>query len=107
MRDQRHIPVFGTRPPRPACQLWFTAPRKTNLARPNSRLTFVSEGVVEATNGKRELFGFERTKAISSQPAKAIAEAAKDFGQEDDISIVTITRLAIEPVADTELAAVV
>ncbi len=58
------------------------------------QLTFVSDGVVEATNEKRELFGFERTQAISKQPAQAIAETAKSFGQEDDISVLSVTRTA-------------
>ncbi len=58
------------------------------------RLTFVSDGVVEATNEKKELFGFERTQAISKQPAQAIAETAKSFGQEDDISVLSVTRTA-------------
>lgn len=59
-----------------------------------SRLTFYSDGVVEAQNAKGELFGFERGKAISTQPAAAIVEAAMQFGQEDDITVVTIERLA-------------
>jgi sigma-B regulation protein RsbU (phosphoserine phosphatase) len=59
---------------------------------PGSRLTFYSDGVVEAQNQKGELFGFDRAKAISTEPAAAIAEAAKKFGQEDDITVVTITR---------------
>jgi len=54
------------------------------------RLTFVSDGVVEATNEKRELFGFERTEQISSQAAAAIAEAARKFGQEDDITVLRV-----------------
>jgi sigma-B regulation protein RsbU (phosphoserine phosphatase) len=58
----------------------------------NDRLTFVSDGVVEATNDKRELFGFARTQAISNQPAKTIAETAKQFGQQDDISVLSVTR---------------
>jgi len=57
------------------------------------RLTFVSDGVVEATNEKRELFGFERTEQISSQAAAAIAETARKFGQEDDITVLTVTRI--------------
>ena len=61
---------------------------------PGSRLTFYSDGVVEAQNYKGELFGFDRAKAISTEPAAAIAEAAKKFGQEDDITVVTITRAA-------------
>jgi hypothetical protein len=58
----------------------------------NDRLTFVSDGVVEATNPQGELYGFERTEAISNQPAKAIAEAATRFGQEDDITVLSVTR---------------
>jgi serine phosphatase RsbU (regulator of sigma subunit) len=59
-----------------------------------SRLTFYSDGVVEAQNQSGELFGFDRAKSISTQPAAAIADAAKQFGQEDDITVVTIERVA-------------
>jgi hypothetical protein len=58
-----------------------------------SRLTFYSDGVIEAQNEKGELFGFERGRAISTQSAAAIVEAAREFGQEDDITVVTIERL--------------
>lgn len=72
---------------------------------PGDRLTFVSDGVVEATNAQRELFGFDRTQAISSQSANAIAQAAKQFGQQDDISVLSITRaLAVKPAAVPALA---
>jgi hypothetical protein len=57
------------------------------------RLTFISDGVVEATNEKKELFGFERVQAISNQPAQAVATAAQNFGQEDDISVLSVTRI--------------
>jgi len=60
---------------------------------PGSRLTFYSDGVVEAQNQQGELFGFERGKEISTQPAAVIVEAAKQFGQVDDITVVTIERL--------------
>lgn len=60
---------------------------------PGGRLAFVSDGVVEATNDKRELYGFERTRAISNQPAAAIAETARRFGQQDDITVVTVIRV--------------
>jgi len=59
---------------------------------PNDCLTFVSDGVLEATNAKGELYGFDRTQAISNQPANAIAEAATQFGQEDDITVLSVTR---------------
>jgi phosphoserine phosphatase RsbU/P len=61
---------------------------------PSSRLTFYSDGVVEAQNEKRELFGFDRAKAISTQPAAAIVHAAKQFGQSDDITVVSVQRSA-------------
>jgi len=57
-----------------------------------SRLTFYSDGVVEAQNDKGELFGFDRAKALSTEPAIDIANAAKLFGQSDDITIVAIER---------------
>jgi stage II sporulation SpoE-like protein len=64
-----------------------------NLAH-GSRLTFYSDGVVEAQNQHGELFGFDRAKELSTQPAASIVEAAKQFGQEDDITVVTIEREA-------------
>jgi hypothetical protein len=59
---------------------------------PGSRLTFYSDGVVEAQNQKGELFGFERGQVLSTQSAAAIVEAAKEFGQSDDITVVAIER---------------
>jgi phosphoserine phosphatase RsbU/P len=66
------------------------------------QLTFVSDGVVEATNTQGELYGFERTRAISKQTANAIAEAARQFGQEDDITVVTLTRESGKATASTQ-----
>jgi serine phosphatase RsbU (regulator of sigma subunit) len=67
----------------------------TNFEFPaGSRLTFISDGVVEAQNQTGELFGFARAEAMSREPAAAIAKAAADFGQSDDITVVTIDRLA-------------
>ena len=61
---------------------------------PGSRLTFSTDGIVEAQNLNGELFGFDRARAISTETAAAIAEAAVQFGQSDDITVVTIKRLA-------------
>jgi serine phosphatase RsbU (regulator of sigma subunit) len=61
---------------------------------PGSKLTFYTDGVIEAQNSKGELFGFERGKAISTQPAIQIVEAAQQFGQSDDITVVVIQREA-------------
>jgi hypothetical protein len=53
-------------------------------------VTFVSDGVVEARNRTGELFGFERTARVSTGGAQQIAQAAREFGQEDDITVVRL-----------------
>ncbi len=58
---------------------------------PGDKLTFLSDGVVEARDPSGELFGFQRTLAISGQTADHIARAARDFGQQDDITVLTFT----------------
>jgi hypothetical protein len=60
----------------------------------NDRLTLVTDGVIEARNKAGELFGFARTAAIARASAGSIAERAQEFGQNDDITVLTITRLA-------------
>jgi serine phosphatase RsbU (regulator of sigma subunit) len=60
---------------------------------PGSRLTFYSDGIVEAQTAKGKLFGFERGREMSTRPAAEIAEAAKIFGQTDDITVVAIGRV--------------
>jgi hypothetical protein len=40
------------------------------------------------------LFGFERSAALSIKSAEAIAGAAQAFGQEDDITALTLTYAA-------------
>ena len=62
--------------------------------RSGEQLTIVSDGVVEAANAKGELFGFERTREISGKSAREIADAAKAWGQNDDITVVTVRRRA-------------
>ena len=64
-----------------------------------SRLTFYSDGVVEARDEKGALFGFDRAMAISREPAAEIVAKAKSFGQEDDITVVTIERHAAIAIA--------
>jgi len=63
---------------------------------PGDSLTFLSDGVVEARNSAGELFGFERTRQLSSRAAQQIAEAAVEFGQQDDITVLTLS-LASNP----------
>jgi len=58
------------------------------------QLTLVSDGVAEAANAKGELFGFDRAREISAKSATTIAEAARAWGQNDDITVVTVRRSA-------------
>lgn len=62
---------------------------------PGDRLLLLSDGVVEARKPTGELFGFERVHNLSNQSAFYIADAAKEFGQEDDITVLTVRRLAV------------
>lgn len=59
---------------------------------PADRLTFVSDGVVEARNAKGELLGFERMTGLTMKRAEEIADAAQRWGQEDDITVLTVAR---------------
>jgi Stage II sporulation protein E (SpoIIE) len=58
---------------------------------PGAQLTLLSDGVIEARAKSGELFGFERTAAVSTEPAEKIAQAAQQHGQEDDITVLTLT----------------
>jgi hypothetical protein len=61
---------------------------------PGDRLLMMSDGVSEARKNNGELFGFDRIRNLSNQSAFFIADAAKEFGQEDDITVLTVRRLA-------------
>ncbi len=61
---------------------------------PGDRVLMLSDGVVEARLPSGELFGFDRLRNLSQQSAFYLAEAAKAFGQQDDITVLTIRRLA-------------
>jgi heme exporter protein D len=64
------------------------------------RLLVITDGVIEAKNAKNELFGFNRARSISHLPAAFIVKAAEIFGQEDDITVVSISRVAQEKEGD-------
>ena len=74
---------------------------------PGDRLTFLTDGVVEAMNSAHELFGFDRACIISNQPAAAIVQQAQAFGQNDDITVLRIEFIGAPSEApDAVLAAV-
>ncbi len=61
------------------------------------RLTLYTDGLLEARNGAGELFGFTRIAEFLATPrdAKEIAEAAQRFGQDDDITVLTLTFVGV------------
>jgi serine phosphatase RsbU (regulator of sigma subunit) len=55
----------------------------------------MSDGIVEARREKDgQLYGFERLAALLARrpSAEEIARTAQRFGQEDDVSVVQVTR---------------
>jgi hypothetical protein len=70
------------------------------------QLTLVSDGVVEARNHRGELYGFDRLSQLMRQrpSAERVADTAIDFGQDDDITVLTVTRLSPEPDAAVQLS---
>jgi serine phosphatase RsbU (regulator of sigma subunit) len=62
---------------------------------PGEQLTLVTDGVVEARDKAGALLGFERSAALSTQSAEAIASAAQAFGQDDDITALTLKYAAV------------
>jgi serine phosphatase RsbU (regulator of sigma subunit) len=57
----------------------------------------MSDGIAEATDANGKLFGFERVNELlrTAKSAADIAGAAQTFGQEDDISVISVTRTAV------------
>lgn len=60
----------------------------------DQKIVLLSDGVVEARSSTGELLGFERLAQLTLKSAREIADTAKDFGQEDDITVLTLARTA-------------
>jgi Stage II sporulation protein E (SpoIIE) len=67
-------------------------PETTIQLSEKTQLTLLTDGVVEARSKTGELFSFDRTASIATESAKSIASTAQHFGQDDDITVVTLTR---------------
>jgi hypothetical protein len=63
---------------------------------PGDTLTLISDGILEAQKPDGELFGFDRIveQLRVSTSAVKLATAAQQFGQSDDITVLTIARTA-------------
>jgi GAF domain-containing protein len=57
---------------------------------PEDQLVLMSDGIPEARLQTGELYGFERLPLLSRSSATHIAETARTFGQEDDITVLTL-----------------
>jgi hypothetical protein len=59
-------------------------------------LMLMTDGVAEAQNAEGHLFGFERIAELLQKgtAGAALANAALAFGQEDDITVLTVARMA-------------
>ena len=60
------------------------------------QLSLYTDGLLEARNADGELYGFERLHSFfaTGPTAQQASEEAVKFGQEDDITVLTLTRLA-------------
>jgi len=74
----------------------------TGISRPRRGLGIA---VGMAFSGTNPLFGFDGAAASSDQSAEAIVSAAQQFGQEDHITVLTLTRLSISDHADMQVRA--
>ncbi len=61
----------------------------TGHLNPGQRLVLLSDGVPEA-RAKRELLGFDKLVELTRLGAAEIADAAQNFGQEDDITVLAV-----------------
>jgi serine phosphatase RsbU (regulator of sigma subunit) len=62
----------------------------------NQHLTLLTDGVVEARDKSGALYGFERAAALSIQTPEAIAFAAQAFGQDDDITVLSLSYAGVQ-----------
>ncbi len=67
------------------------------------QLSLYTDGLLEARSPSGELFSFARLKNLfaASPTAAQAAEAAVQFGQDDDITVLTLTRLAAGEASST------
>lgn len=79
---------------------------KPILLEEGDRLALYTDGLLEARSASGDLFGFARVEALfARKPTAAEAsEAAVHFGQDDDITVLTLTRLAAVRETQTPLS---
>jgi hypothetical protein len=81
--------------------------QKTVFLEEGDHLVLYTDGLLEARAATGEIYSFERLSGLMEQKpnAEQAAKAATDFGQEDDITVLTLTRLAAGETSSTRLKA--
>ncbi|HEY6445152.1 MAG TPA: PP2C family protein-serine/threonine phosphatase, partial [Acidobacteriaceae bacterium] len=93
-RDGQELPVAGSLPLGLSASAVYD--ELTFRLHEDETLNLFTDGIVEARNSRGELFGFERLSAmLASRPEVGkVVDAAEGFGQQDDITAISITRHA-------------
>jgi Stage II sporulation protein E (SpoIIE) len=101
-RDGKELPVNGSLPLGVVNNVVYD--ELTFHLQEDESLTLYTDGIVEARNSRGELYGFDRLSALlATRPEVGkIVDVAEAFGQEDDITALSITRhSASQPKAAT------
>ena len=77
--------------------------------RSSDRLALFTDGLLEARSASGELYGYERLQTLfaAKRTATQATRAAVEFGQEDDITVLILTRLGIGEVSTSEYTAAI
>jgi Stage II sporulation protein E (SpoIIE) len=91
-RDGKELPVTGALPLGISTSTVYD--ELTFRLQEDETLTLYTDGIIEARNSKGELYGFDRLSALlATRPdVGKIVDAAEAFGQDDDITALSITR---------------
>jgi len=87
---------FELEPSLPLGLIGYTFYREVSVRlKPGDQLSLYTDGLLEARRSTGELFGFERLQRLFAErpTAQQASEAAVAFGQDDDITVLTLTRL--------------
>jgi hypothetical protein len=99
-REGKELPVNGSLPLGVAADAAYD--ELVFLLHEGETLTFYTDGILEARNPAGELYGFDRVSALvgSDRTIEQMVEEARSFGQQDDITVFRVTRLAQSAPAD-------
>jgi hypothetical protein len=109
-----HLPPFlngqeyPIEPSLPLGMLPATSYSETTLPiQPGDELLLYTDGLVEAQDENKQIYGFDRLRVLMAlrPTAQEAAQRAVDFGQQDDITVLTLTHLAVGETASMSVSA--